>query len=192
LLILIILPFFVILHFIISVLIKLDSKGSIFFKQKRIGKNGKVFTCYKYRSMYENGDEILKEYLKKHPEEVFYYEKYHKYKNDPRITKVGKFLRITSLDELPQIINVIKGEMSFIGPRPYLPVEEKKMGEYKKYIFKVKPGITGLWQVSGRNNLTFEERLKLDKIYVENWSIWMDIKILLKTIKVVLFRIGAK
>jgi len=192
LLILIVLPFFVILHFIISILIKFDSRGSVFFKQERIGKDGKVFICYKYRSMYENGDEILREYLKKHPEEVLYYEKYHKYKNDPRITRIGKFLRVTSLDELPQIINVIKGEMSFIGPRPYLPVEEKKMGNYKKYIFKVKPGITGLWQVSGRNNLTFEERLKLDKIYVENWSIWMDIKILLKTIKVVLFRIGAK
>jgi len=188
---LIIFPFFLFIHLIISFLIKIDSKGAIFFKQKRVGKNGKIFICYKYRTMYENGDEILKEYLKHYPEEIKYYEKYHKYKNDPRITKVGKFLRETSLDELPQIINVLKGEMSFIGPRPYM-IDELKKIKQKDIIFKVKPGITGLWQVSGRNNLTFEERIELDKWYIKNWSLWLDFIIIMKTIKVVFFKIGAK
>ena len=188
---LIIFPFFIIAHLIISLLIKMDSKGSIFFNQKRVGKDGKIFICYKYRTMYENGDEILKNYLKKHPEEVEYYKKYHKYKKDPRITKIGKFLRVTSLDELPQIINVLKGEMSFVGPRPYM-LEEIKDIKDVNIILKVKPGITGLWQVNGRNNLTFEERIKLDKWYIKNWSLWEDFVILIKTIKVVFFKIGAK
>ena len=185
-------PVFLIIHLFISVLIKLNSNGSVFFKQKRIGKDGKIFVCYKYRTMYENGDEILKEYLKAHPEEKDYYEKYHKYKNDPRIIKIGKLLRSISLDELPQIINVLKGEMSFIGPRPYLPNELDKLNGYKDFIFKVKPGITGLWQVSGRNNLTFKERIKLEKWYIKNWSLWGDFVIIIKTIKVVLLKIGAK
>jgi lipopolysaccharide/colanic/teichoic acid biosynthesis glycosyltransferase len=186
------LPVFLIIHIFISILIKSDSSGSIFFKQKRIGKNGKIFICYKYRTMYGNGDEILKEYLKEHPEEKDYYEKYHKYRNDLRITKIGKILRSTSLDELPQIINVLKGEMSFIGPRPYLPKEILKLNEYKDFIFKIKPGITGLWQVSGRNNLTFRERVKLEKWYIKNWSLWGDFVILIKTVKAVLLKIGAK
>ena len=186
-----ILPFFIIAHLIISLLIKMDSKGSIFFKQKRVGKDGKIFICYKYRTMYENGDEILKEYLKKHPEEVEYYKKYHKYKKDPRITKIGKFLRVTSLDELPQIINVLKGEMSFVGPRPYMIEELNKIGD-KEIIFKIKPGITGLWQVSGRSNLTFKERVELDKWYIKNWSLWKDFVILIKTVKVVFLKVGAK
>jgi Undecaprenyl-phosphate galactose phosphotransferase WbaP len=189
---LLITPIFLFLHLFIFCLIKLDSKGSVFFKQKRIGKDGKIFVCYKYRTMYENGEEILKEYLKRHPEEKDYYEKYHKYKNDPRITKIGRFLRSTSLDELPQIINILKGEMSFVGPRPYLPKEIIKLKDYKDFIFKVKPGLTGLWQVSGRNNLTFKERMELDKWYIKNWSLWMDFIILIKTFKVVILRIGAK
>ena len=185
------LPFFIIIHLVIFILIRLTSKGKIFFKQKRVGKDKKKFMFYKYRTMYENGEEILKEYLKNHPEEIEYYEKYHKYKNDPRITKIGKFLRATSLDELPQLINVLKGDMNLVGPRPYLPKELKKMKGYEK-IFQVKPGITGLWQVSGRNNLTFQERIELEKWYVENWSLKRDLIILNKTIKVVLFKIGAK
>ena len=185
-------PFFLILHIIISFLIKLDSEGPVFFKQKRIGKNGKEFIMYKYRTMLINGDDILEEYLKYHPEEKKYYEKYHKYENDPRITKIGKILRSTSLDELPQIFNVLKGDMSFIGPRPYLPNEILKLKEYKYIILSVKPGITGLWQVSGRNNLTFKARIKLDLFYVKNWSIKLDFIILLKTIKVVILKKGAK
>jgi len=185
-------PIFIVFHIIISILIRFESNGAVIFKQRRIGKNGKIFICYKYRTMYENGDKILKEYLKKHPEEVEYYKKYHKYKKDPRITKIGKFLRVTSLDELPQIINVLKGEMSFVGPRPYLPEEIKKIGDDKEIIFSVKPGITGLWQVSGRNNLTFKNRIELDKQYVKNWSLWKDFVILIKTVKVVFLKVGAK
>jgi len=142
--------------------------------------------------MYENSNELLKTYLAKHPEEIEYYEKYHKYKNDPRITKIGKILRATSLDELPQIINVLKGEMSIVGPRPYMLNELDKLGSFKEFILKVKPGITGLWQVSGRNNLTFKERNELEVWYIKNWSLWLDFVILIKTIKVVLLKVGAK
>ena len=187
-----VLPFALILHLFLSIVIKLDSKGSIFFKQKRLGKT-KNFTCYKYRTMYENGDEILKDYLLKNVEEVEYYEKYHKYKNDPRITKVGKVLRATSLDEFPQFFNVLRGDMNLIGPRPYMLIEKQKIGkDNEDIILRVKPGITGLWQVSGRNNLTFNERVELDKWYIQNWSLWMDFVIFMKTIKVVFAKIGAK
>ena len=186
------LPLFLIIHFIIYFLIKSDSKGSVFFKQKRIGKNGRAFYVYKYRTMYEDSGKILEEYLKENPSEIEYYDKYHKYKNDPRITKIGKFLRTTSLDELPQILNVLKGEMSIVGPRPYMPEELNKLGKYKDFILKVKPGITGLWQVSGRNNLTFAERNRLEVWYIKNWSLWLDFVILVKTVKVVLLKIGAK
>jgi len=189
---LLVLPLFVVVHLILSLLIKLDSKGSIFFKQKRLGKDAKPFLCYKYRTMYENSDAILEEYLKKHPDEAAYYEEYHKYKNDPRITKVGRLLRATSLDELAQIINVLKGEMSLVGPRPYMLSEAKKLGSHQNFILKVKPGITGLWQVSGRNNLTFKERNELEVWYIKNWSLWSDFVILVKTIKVVLLKVGAK
>jgi undecaprenyl-phosphate galactose phosphotransferase len=188
----IILPIFIFIHLIISFFIKLDSKGKIFFKQKRLGKDSKVFEVYKYRTMYENGDDILKKYLQNNPDEIKYYQKYHKYKNDPRITKIGKILRATSLDELPQIINVLKNEMSLVGPRPYMIEEENFLQESKNFILKVKPGITGLWQVSGRNNLTFQERNDLEVWYIKNWSLWADIVILIKTIKVVLLKVGAK
>jgi len=185
-------PFFILLHFVIALIIKLDSKGDVFFRQKRLAKDGKSFVCYKYRTMYENSDALLQEYLQQNKEEMQYYKKYHKYKNDPRITKVGKFLRASSLDELPQIINVLKGEMSLIGPRPYMINESDKLGKYKNFILKVKPGITGLWQVSGRNNLTFKQRNELDVWYIKNWSLWADFVILIKTIKVVLLKVGAK
>lgn len=186
-------PFALLLHLFLAVLIKLDSKGSVFFKQKRLGKNGKNFSCYKYRSMYTNGDEILKDYLAKNPDEVDYYKIYHKYQNDPRITKIGKILRATSLDEFPQFFNILRGDMNLIGPRPYMLNEKNKIGKFNEdIILEVKPGITGLWQVSGRNNLTFEERVELDKWYIQNWSLWMDFVIFMKTIKVVLGKVGAK
>lgn len=187
-----ILPFFIIIHIIISTLIKLDSNGSVLFRQKRLGKNDKDFYCFKYRTMYENSDNILKEYLAQNPDEIEYYQIYHKYKNDPRITKIGRFLRNTSLDELPQILNVLRGEMSLIGPRPYMINEREKLKENKDIILRATPGITGLWQVSGRNNLTFKQRNELESYYIHNWSIWQDIVILVKTIKVVLFKIGAR
>ncbi len=186
-------PFILFLHFFIVVLIKLDSKGSARFKQKRFTKNSKDFSCYKYRTMYENSDALLKKYLEENPDEVEYYEKYHKYKNDPRITKVGKFLRSTSLDELPQFFNILRGDMNLIGPRPYMLNELDKIGlDNQNIIFQVKPGITGLWQVSGRNDLTFEQRLELDNWYIQNWSLWLDFTIFMKTIKVVFMKIGAK
>ncbi|WP_353661247.1 sugar transferase [Hydrogenimonas sp. SS33] len=168
-----------------------EPKGSILFKQKRLGENGRLFVCYKFRTMVENGDGILKSYLKKNPEETEYYDKYHKYRNDPRITSVGAFLRKTSLDELPQIFNVLKNEMSLVGPRPYMPSEKTKMGEAADTIFLVKPGITGLWQVSGRSDVDFFQRIDMDVWYIRNWNLWMDILILLKTVKTVIVREGA-
>jgi len=189
---LMLLPVFLFAHLFITILIKLDSDGAVFFKQYRLGKDDKDFLCYKYRTMYENSDKLLKDYLDANPDEVAYYEEYHKYKNDPRITKIGKILRATSLDELAQIINVLKGEMSLVGPRPYMVIESKKLAEFKEAILKVKPGITGLWQVSGRNNLTFKQRNELEIWYIKNWSLWADFVILIKTIKVVLSKVGAR
>jgi undecaprenyl-phosphate galactose phosphotransferase len=185
-------PIFLIVHAFIALAIKLDSNGSVFFRQERLGKNGKIFLCYKYRTMYENSEDLLNQYLKEHPEEIEYYKEFHKYKNDPRITKIGKFLRTTSLDELAQIINVFKSEMSLVGPRPYMLNESDKLGANKHFILKVRPGITGLWQVSGRNNLTFKERNELEAWYIKNWSLWADFVIIIKTIKVVLTKVGAK
>jgi len=185
-------PLLLILFAVIVVLMKKEEpKGSIFFKQKRMGYDGKEFICYKFRSMYENGDEILDAYLKEHLDEIACYDKYHKYKNDPRITKIGHIMRKTSLDELPQVINVLKGEMSLIGPRPYMPNEKEKIGERVDMVLAVKPGITGLWQVSGRSDVDFHERVDIDVWYTRNWNLWLDLVILVKTIKVVLFRDGA-
>lgn len=186
-------PIVLIAHFFIYLAIKIDSGGKVIYKQKRIGKDGRLFSCYKYRTMYEEQDKLLGEYLLKNPDEIAYYEEYHKYKNDPRVTKVGDFLRKTSLDELPQFFNVLRGDMSLIGPRPYMPQEEDAIHkEHKEIIIMVKPGITGLWQVSGRNNLTFSQRIDMDVWYIQNWSLWMDFVIFMKTIKVVLSKAGAR
>lgn len=187
---LLILPILFLLNIFISIAIKMDSKGPVFYKQLRAGKNRTIFYCYKYRTMYVDSDTILKNYLTKHPEEIEYYNKYHKYKNDPRVTKIGRFLRKSSLDELPQIINVLKNEMSIVGPRPYMPNEIKNLKEHTQ-ILLVKPGLTGLWQVSGRNNLTFKQRVELEKWYIKNWSLWLDFIIYIKTIKTVLYRVGS-
>ena len=170
---------------------KEEPGSSILFKQERLGQNGKIFICYKFRTMFEESDEKLKIYLKEHPEEVDFYSTYHKYKNDPRITKIGNKLRRTSLDELTQIFNVFKNEMSFIGPRPYMLNEKEKIGQNIDTVLMVKPGITGLWQVSGRSDVDFHSRVKLDIWYTRNWNLWMDLVILLKTVKTVLVRDGA-
>jgi len=192
-LVILIFPFAMILHFFISVLIKSDSDGSVLFKQQRLGKNSKPFKCYKYRTMYENSDDMLHEYLEKNPHEVQNYQTFHKYKNDPRITKIGAFLRKTSLDEFPQFYNILQGKMNLIGPRPYMIGEREKIGQFnEEVILKTNPGITGLWQVSGRNELTFTQRVELDVWYIQNWSLWMDFVIFMKTIKVVLSKVGAK
>lgn len=177
---------------IIALLIKRDSKGPVFFIQERAGKNGKAFNCIKFRSMVLNSDEVLKDYLNKNPEKKLQWEEFKKIKGyDPRVTKIGRFLRKTSLDELPQIFNVIKGEMSLVGPRPYLLSELPEMQEYKETILLTVPGITGLWQISGRSELNFNERLNIDVWYVLNWSVWLDLEILFKTLLVVIKREGA-
>ncbi len=185
-------PFIVPLVVVIGILIKLDSKGPVFFPHKRIGKDGKKIKIYKFRTMYIDATNRLNKILEKDENTKKEWETFFKLKNDPRITKIGKFLRKTSLDELPQFFNVLKGEMSFVGPRPVVKYEIKKYyKEYSKFYFMVKPGITGLWQVSGRNNISYEKRVKLDAWYVLNWSLWLDIVILFKTIRVVVKGEGA-
>lgn len=180
------------LLFYIAYRIKQDSPGDAIYDGERIGKDGKLFKCYKFRSMYTNGDEILEKYLEENPDKKVEWETFHKLEDDPRVTPIGNFIRRTSIDELPQIFNVLKGEMSLIGPRPYMPREQEDMGEYYKDIIKVKPGISGYWQVHGRSNVTFESRLLMDKWYVHNRHLVMDIRLLWKTIGVVLDRKGAK
>ena len=167
-------------------------KGTIFYKQKRIGKDGKEFTMYKFRSMVVGADEILFNYLEKNEEAKKEYKKYKKLKNDPRITKVGKFLRKTSLDEFPQFINVLKGEMSLVGPRPYLPREKEEINGFFKYITSLKPGITGYWQINGRNDVTFVDRLQMDMDYYYRHTLKIDIKIVLKTVGKIVKKEGAR
>lgn len=164
---------------------------SIFYSQNRIGKDGREFKFYKFRTMVVNADEVLEKLLKEDKEKAKEYKIYKKLSNDPRITKVGKVLRKTSLDELPQIINIFLGDMSLIGNRPYLPREKKDMGEHFNKIVSTRPGLTGWWQVSGRSNTSFEERLKLEEYYSEHCGLRMDIKIFFKTFFVVLLRKGA-
>lgn len=155
--------------------------GPIFYVQKRVGLNGKFFKIYKFRTMVVGADKKLRKYLKENPEEAKEYEKYKKLKCDPRITKFGMFLRKTSLDEFPQFINVLKGEMSLVGPRPYLTKEKRELGKYYKYITGCKPGLTCIWQVSGRSNLTFADRLEMDMEYIKTKSLTADFKLILKT-----------
>ena len=166
--------------------------GPIFFKQVRIGKDGKLIKIYKFRSMIMNADEVLEKMLKKDDDLAREYKRYKKLENDPRITKVGKLIRNTSIDEFPQFINVLKGEMSLVGPRPYLPREKEDMGEYYNTIIKCKPGITGYWQVNGRSGTGFIKRLVLDEYYYNVRCLVMDTKILLKTFTKVFKKEGAK
>ena len=166
--------------------------GPLFFSQERIGKDGKTFKMYKYRSMVMGADEILFEYLKENEEAREEYSKYKKLKNDPRITKLGRFIRKTSIDEFPQFINVIKGEMSLVGPRPYLPREKEDMGEYYTYIIEAKPGVTGYWQIAGRSDVTFEDRLQMDMNYINDRMLKLDCMLLLKTVIKVFKRGGAR
>lgn len=165
--------------------------GPIFYSQYRMGKNGKLFKMYKYRSMVVGADEKLKKYLEQNEEVRKEYKKYKKLKHDPRVTKVGEFIRKTSLDEFPQFINVLKGDMSLVGPRPYLEREKEDMKGYYKYITTCKPGITGLWQISGRSNVDFATRIDLDMQYYYNHSLKGDIKILFKTAMKLVKREGA-
>ena len=176
---------------IVAILIYLDSPGPIVFGHKRVGQGGKEFPCYKFRSMVPNAQEALEIYLKENPEAREEWERDFKLKDDPRVTKIGKFLRKTSLDELPQLWNVLIGDMSLVGPRPIVRAEVEKYGEYINDFYLVPPGITGVWQVSGRSDTTYEERVLMDSWYVHNWSVWIDIVYLVKTVFAVIKSKGA-
>ncbi len=180
------------LFLVTTVIIKIDSQGPVLFIQDRFRKEGKKFKLLKFRTMYVDADARLKEYLHQHPEMQDEWDQYKKLKSfDPRVTRIGKFLRHFSLDEAPQILNVLKGHMSIVGPRPYLPREQQEFQQSAAIIFRVKSGLTGLWQIKGRNELNFETRLKLDEFYVRNWSFLLDITIILKTFGAVLKGKGA-
>ncbi len=176
---------------IIAVLIKIDSEGPVFFVQERFGKNLEKFKIIKFRTMVKNADEVLKKLLAENPDMKREFEETVKLKNDPRITRIGRFLRKTSMDELPQLINVLKGDMSLVGPRPLTDVDVGKYGDNVKIVAKVRPGMTGLWQVSGRNDIDYSVRINFDIFYVKNWSLWLDIVILFRTIPAVLKTEGA-
>jgi undecaprenyl-phosphate galactose phosphotransferase len=179
------------LFFYLYFQIKKDG-GPVFFGQKRVGRDGKLFTCWKYRTMVVDAEEKLKSILATDPDAAREWEIYGKLKEDPRIIpSVGHFIRRTSIDELPQLLNVLKGEMSLVGPRPMLPEQQAQYGDDLHNYTSVKPGITGLWQVSGRNEVSFEQRVYLDSWYVRNWSVWHDIVILFKTVRTLVKREGA-
>jgi Undecaprenyl-phosphate galactose phosphotransferase WbaP len=175
----------------IMILIKISSPGPVLYSQKRAGQNGKHFKAYKFRSMVIDADKKLKDLLGSDSSAKEEWENSHKLKKDPRITKIGKFLRKTSLDEIPQFINILKGDMSLIGPRPIVDGEIKKYGEDFQRIFSVKPGLTGLWQVSGRSDTDYSDRVSFDTYYLQSWSVWLDLWIIYKTIGVVLKGKGA-
>lgn len=171
--------------------VKSGDYDNIMFSQYRIGKNGKLIKIYKFRSMIPNAEKELERLMKEDPKIKEEYLTNKKLKDDPRITPVGHFLRKTSLDEWPQFINVLKGEMSFIGPRPYLPREKEDMGQYYDSIIKLKPGVTGMWQANGRSDVEFSYRCKLDDYYYHNWSVWLDFTIMYKTVKSVVYGKGS-
>lgn len=174
------------LFLIIILAIRMDSKGKAIYTQTRIGQNGKTFKLYKFRSMIVNADKVLFELLESNPEMKMEYDIHKKLKNDPRVTKVGRIIRKLSMDELPQLINVLNGDMSLIGNRPYLEREIKDMGRYYDEIIKTKPGITGYWQVNGRSKTTFRARCKMEADYSKRASLKLDMQIFLKTFKVLI------
>ncbi|MBA2964817.1 sugar transferase [Ramlibacter pinisoli] len=176
---------------VVAIGVRLSSSGPIFYAQTRSGRGGRHFQFYKFRSMKVNSEDVLADFLNSDPEAKKRWDQYQKIDNDPRITAFGRFIRRTSLDELPQFWNVLRGDMSLVGPRPCMLQQKELYGRYWRAYCAVKPGITGLWQVSGRNRLTYEERVRLDVQYVRNLSAWGDIKLLAKTIKVVLSAHGA-
>jgi Undecaprenyl-phosphate galactose phosphotransferase WbaP len=185
------LAFLIPLTLLIALAIVLETGRPVFFKHERIGRGGKPFTAWKYRTMYEKADVVFEKTLKDDPELRKEWEKNHKLKNDPRLTKVGSILRRLSLDEFPQLWNVLKGEMSLVGPRPIVEKEIEKYGDDFDLYTQVLPGLTGLWQVSGRSNLSYQERVWLDTHYVRNWSVWLDLVILVRTVWVVIAGVGA-
>jgi len=176
---------------ILFLVITLDSRGGIFYKQERVGRDGEKFGILKLRTMVANADSILEEYLEKHPELRAEWEASHKLKNDPRITRIGNFLRKFSIDELPQLWNVLKGEMSLVGPRPIVTDETRHYGPVYKLYKQVNPGMTGIWQISGRSDTGYEQRVNLDEYYIRNWSLWLDIYIIVRTLYIVISKKGA-
>ena len=181
----VLLPIFMIIAF----LIKTESKGPVFFAHKRIGKNGKEIKILKFRTMVKNAEDLIKEFT---PEQMEEFKKNFKLKNDPRITNIGKFLRKTSLDELPQLINIIRGELSLIGPRPIVDRELEKYENNKEKFLSVTPGLTGYWAANGRSNTTYEQRMIMELYYIDNISLKLDLKILFKTVVSVLQKEGAR
>lgn len=175
----------------VAIQVKLGGGGGVFFGHMRIGQNGVPFPCYKFRTMAVNADVLLKELLANDPAAREEWERDFKLKNDPRVTKIGRFLRKTSLDELPQLWNVFKGQMSLVGPRPVVKAELERYGDQLEYYLEARPGITGLWQTSGRNDVSYETRVNLDAWYVKNWSLFTDLVILIRTVKVLLVKDGA-
>ncbi len=175
-------PFFI----VFSLMILIESSSPVFFHQERLGRNNKNFSALKFRSMITDAEEELKTFLENNPEAREEYKKYHKLSVDPRITKIGRFLRKYSLDELPQLWNVLQGDMSLVGPRAYMPSELDEIGDFTNIILRVHPGMTGWWQVMGRHNTSFVRRLRMDEYYISNWSLWMDLYIFYKTFWVVI------
>lgn len=176
---------------LLALLVKITSPGPVLYGHKRVGRNGKEFKCWKFRSMYINADQQLEKILSENPKMRKEWEKERKLENDPRVTPFGKFIRKTSLDELPQLINIFVGQMSFVGPRPVMQDELERYGKKADYILSVMPGLSGMWQTSGRSDTAYEDRVTLDAYYIQNWSIWLDIWILIKTVWVVLKGKGA-
>jgi Undecaprenyl-phosphate galactose phosphotransferase WbaP len=176
---------------VLWLLVRVTSAGSGFYSHRRIGQAGKHFSVWKFRTMVVDADKVLSRYLERYPTMKEEWRLTHKLKNDPRNTAIGKILRKTSLDELPQLWNVLRGDMSLVGPRPIVDPEIKKYGPDFLYYLQVRPGVTGLWQVSGRNETSYEERVALDRFYVRNWSVWLDIYILARTVRTVFTGHGA-
>lgn len=179
----VLLPLFI----LIVLLIRFSSPGRAFFSQERLGARGKTFKCYKFRTMHVNAEEHLNEILQAHPELKREWDEKQKLKCDPRIFSFGKFLRKTSLDELPQFWNVLKGELSVVGPRPYMTCQKRELGAFAYKILSVKPGITGVWQTSGRSRTTFQQRIQLDASYIDKKSFWFDLYLIAKTIPTMIF-----
>ncbi|MCA1992492.1 MAG: sugar transferase [Coleofasciculus sp. S288] len=174
-------------YLVLAVLIAISSPGPIFYFQERVGKNYKPFSCLKFRTMVANADEMLPDIMATYPHLREEFEDNFKLKQDPRITAIGKFLRLTSLDEFPQFWNVLKGDMSVVGPRPLVPEELPKYGQHMDKVLTIRPGITGLWQVSGRNDIPYHHRVQIDVYYVNRRNFWLDIWLIVKTFGVVLF-----
>ena len=176
---------------LLAIVVGIDNKGRVIFAHRRVGKDGKLFPCYKFQSMVPDAQKRLEEYLADNPEARKEWEDTFKLTNDPRVTKLGGFLRKTSLDELPQLWNVLMGDMSLVGPRPIVTKEIERYGDYIREYYMVPPGITGMWQVNGRSDTTYEERVAMDTWYVRNWSVWIDLVYLFKTVKTVFTGKGA-